>query len=285
MTDIHNLTSGLEQREDGIWHAATAEAVSYPEGGSALCFDIEDSSFWFAHRRAVIVDALRRFAPEPGAPFVDIGGGNGHVARGIADAGYPVILVEPSPVGALNARARGVADVVCATLESARFRPGSIALAGLFDVIEHIEDDVAALGALRAAMPPGGLVFLTVPAHQWLWSGDDQEAGHFRRYTRKSLEHTLQSAGFEVAHCTYTFAVLVAPILLLRALPSRLGRNFDADRSAKEHGKAGLLQRGIEKSLAWERHYLARGRALAFGASCLAIGRVPVQPAVGSPSV
>ena len=87
----------------------------------------------------------------------------------------------------------------------------------------------------------------------------------------------LQSAGFEVVHSTYAFAVLVLPILLLRTVPSRLGLHsgFDAERQVKEHSSRGILQRSVEAMLAQERRHLARGGTLAMGASCLAIGRVP----------
>ncbi len=275
--DIAAMTSGLERRGDGIWEARASAPVSYPSDGSERCFEVEDASFWFAHRQQIIVDALQRFEPRRDRPFIDIGGGNGHVSHGIAQAGYPVVLVEPSGVGARNARSRGLGNVVCATLESAQFRPGSLPLAGLFDVLEHIEDDVAALKSVRCAMLPGGLVFLTVPAHGWLQSEDDVIAGHFRRYTCRSLARTLQSAGFEVVHSTYAFAVLVLPILLLRTVPSRLGLHsgFDAERQVKEHSSRGILQRSVEAMLAQERRHLARGGTLAMGASCLAIGRVP----------
>lgn len=52
-----------------------------------------------------------------------------------------VVLLEPGPDGVRNARRRGVRQVLRGTLEAAGFLPDSIPSAGLFDVLEHIEDD------------------------------------------------------------------------------------------------------------------------------------------------
>src|SRR5690606_21548140 len=123
----------------------------------------------------------------PGGPIFDIGGGNGFVARGLAAAGFPAVVIEPGPTGARNAQARGLSPVVCAALDDAGFLPGSVPAAGLFDVLEHIEDDLGAMATLSALLPPGGRVYLTVPAYQWLWSSEDELGGHHRRYTRASL--------------------------------------------------------------------------------------------------
>lgn len=66
------------------------------------------------------------------------------------------------------------------------------------NVIEHIEDDVAAVRAMAAALRPGGVLSLQVPAHPSLYGALDRVYGHYRRYTRKSLTQVLEAAGLEV---------------------------------------------------------------------------------------
>ena len=132
-----------------------------PRAGNADCLRVEDTSFWFRHRNRCIVSVVRRFSPD--ATFFDIGGGNGFVARGLMDAGVDCALIEPGIDGALAAHARGVDPVICATLEDAGIRPGSVAAAGMFDVLEHIEDENAALSEVRKLLASGGRLFLTVP--------------------------------------------------------------------------------------------------------------------------
>ena len=147
--------------------------------------------------------------------FFDIGGGNGYVAKGLIEAGIACALIEPGIDGAVAARARGIDPVICARLEDAELPPASIAAAGMFDVLEHIEDEAAALRRVHGLLRPGGRLFLTVPAYQFLFSVDDRIAGHFRRYTIASLTGALLESGFRVELASYMFAPL--PPLVFRA--------------------------------------------------------------------
>lgn len=72
-----------------------------------------------------------------------------------------------------------------------------------FNVLEHIEHDAAALTWLRESVAPGAVMGLIVPAHPWLYGKMDREAGHFRRYTRRSLSHVLQNAGWSIERLCY----------------------------------------------------------------------------------
>src|SRR4051794_20651144 len=113
--DLASLAPSLERRDDGLWFARMQASVSYPAHGNAACLELEDGSFWFRHRNRCILSLVRGFPPD--GPFLDIGGGNGYVAKGLAAAGIPCILVEPGLDGALAARARGIDPVICARLE------------------------------------------------------------------------------------------------------------------------------------------------------------------------
>eukprot|EP00439_Symbiodinium_sp_Y106_P089111 s1_g1647.t1 len=66
------------------------------------------------------------------------------------------------------------------------------------NVLEHIEDDLAALRAIREKLDQNGYVFLYLPAFMVLWTNMDETVGHFRRYTRAELKQKLQSVGFDV---------------------------------------------------------------------------------------
>ena len=79
LPDFATPGSGLEWREPGIWFGRNQAAVSYPEKGNAASSVFEDRSFWFRHRNSCIIAQVRRFAGEE--VFLDIGGGNGYVAK------------------------------------------------------------------------------------------------------------------------------------------------------------------------------------------------------------
>ncbi len=263
----------LKQDSHGIWYAAKQEFVSYPSEGNDRCFEVEDKSFWFQHRNACIVELVKRFPPSGKGPIFDVGGGNGYVAKGLMDAGWNVVLVEPGPAGARNAKSRGVRHVVCATTHAAGFNDGTMPAVSVFDVVEHIKDDVGFLRHLWDLLEPGGMLYITVPAYNFLWSQHDVTAGHCRRYTCGGLSHQLSSVGFHVCFGTYFFRVLPITVFLLRSLPFRLGlRSAVAapENADKAHGtKEGQAVRILRKLLASERNHIAEKRSMSLGGSCL----------------
>jgi len=266
--NVQDIARNLELGDDGIWFSKGSSGVSYPSHGNDACFEIEDHSFWFQHRNRSIASVVRNFPPA-GALF-DLGGGNGFVSLGLEKAGWQSIVVEPGHAGAINARKRGLANVICATLEDADFRAHSVPAAGLFDVLEHIADDRHFLRVLRERLIPGGRIYLTVPAYGWLWSAEDVAAGHFRRYTRSSLASVLADAGFEVEFASYIFSPLPLPILVSRTIPSLLGRR--KAESVREHRSNSKILASVFE---WELQRLERKKTIPAGGSCLVVARSP----------
>jgi SAM-dependent methyltransferase len=219
--DLRNISSNLEQNADGLWHARYSSAISYPEWGNEACFQLENSSFWFQHRNDCILEAMKQFPPR-GAIF-DIGGGNGFVAKSMQDAGLEVVLIEPGLTGAKNAQSRGIRSIVCSTLEDAQFLPSSMPAVGLFDVVEHVDNDREFMRLVRDHLTSGGRAYLTVPAYNFLWSQEDIEAGHQRRYSQNAIRDLMLNSGFSVDFLTGFFQYLTPAIFVLRALPYRLG--------------------------------------------------------------
>lgn len=80
--------------------------------GNDQCFGIENKSFWFQHRNTCIVELVQKFPPRGNGPILDVGGGDGFVAKGLMDAGWDVVLVAPGPVGARNAKARCLHNII-----------------------------------------------------------------------------------------------------------------------------------------------------------------------------
>jgi SAM-dependent methyltransferase len=270
------ITANLYRGEEGIWFSRTKSPVSYPDDGSDFCFGVEETSFWFQHRNRCLLAAMERFPP-PGV-LLDIGGGNGFVSLAVQKAGWPVILVEPMVQGARNAARRGLAQVVCSTLEDAGFAESSLAAAGAFDVVEHIQDDAGFIRLMARMLAPNGRLYLMVPALNSLWSQEDEEAGHYRRYTRAMMRRLLEPAGFEVEYLTYFFRLLPPPVFLWRSLSYRLGiRRSEAElrsRAVVEHsGPPGWLRPLLENLLHRELRLVRAGKAMRFGGSCFAIAR------------
>lgn len=273
--DVESLSDALRLDPDtGIWRAQSGAAISYPDDHNAACFLLEDHSFWFSHRNRCITAAVRRFPPR--GFILDVGGGNGYVAEGLVHAGYETVLLEPGPDGARNARqARRLPTVINATLDEARLRPGSIPNIGLFDVLEHIEDDQSFVRTLFHLMQPGGFLYLTVPSFNWLWSMSDVDAMHHRRYTKRMLGDVL-AGRFEVLYSTYLFQRLLPVSILFRALPYAVGlarpkpaSAYQVDHAAGNKRLADTLGRLLQNEVA----AIAGGKSLRIGSSLLVVAR------------
>jgi SAM-dependent methyltransferase len=267
--DIHEIAPDLSLDPAGYWLAAETLQPSYPAEGNDFCFGLEAESFWFAHRNRAITAAVRR-NPPAGGPIFDVGAGNGFVAAALEGAGFSTIAIEPNRSGAMNAVGRGVTQVVCGSLPSPVFREHTAGGIGLFDVLEHVEDDRGFLTSLRPYLRERGRLYLTTPAYPRLWSENDARSGHFRRYTLKTLGRVLAEAGYRVEYATYLFWALPLPILLFRTLRGHDGRSAARVRSQHKAGSA-LLRRMTEACFALETRCIARGISIPFGSSCLIV--------------
>jgi SAM-dependent methyltransferase len=271
---IVKLTSGLTYDEHGIWVHGKAVSLSYPKEGNLRCFGLEDTSFWFGHRNDCIIAVIKRFPPN--GAILDVGGGNGYVIRRILDEGFEAVLLEPGSIGALNGKTRRhIPEVICSTLEDACFLNNSLDAIGCFDVIEHIQNDQSFIEQVYKLLKPGGLLYATVPAHQWLWSLSDNTAQHYRRYNRKMIVSLLDSK-FELVFHSYFFGILALPIFFLRILPFRLGilKKDKVLSSELEHGTGGgFLVKILKIILEKEYEEIRRGKKKQFGTSCLFVAR------------
>lgn len=264
-------------RKDGVWFSPILSEVSYPASGNDACLELEQDSFWFNHRNRIIISLLKRFPPE--GAFVEIGGGNGFVAERIQREGINVVMVEPGICGIRNAKQRGVVNLICSAFDDMAWGPGSIPAAGLFDVLEHIEDEVGFLTKLRASLKANGILLVTVPAYQGLYATEDRVSGHFRRYDAKSLSQVLSQAGFGIEYVSYIFGPLLVPYLLLRKLPTMLGltskqQGLDLEKEKRNHKKrAGPAAAVLDHLLLRELRRVERLQTVLTGTSCVAVAR------------
>ena len=266
------MAPALEQSEPALWFARQKhEPISYPAHGNAACLAVEDRSFWYRHRNSVIVEFVSRFHLR--GVFLDVGGGNGYVAKALIGAGIHCVLVEPGVDGAFAARARSVEPVICARLEDAKLPAGCAASAGLFDVLEHIEYEAAALKLIHSVLEPSGRLFLTVPSYQFLFSSEDRAAGHFRRYSILDLRRVLARNNFRIEFSSYFFTPLPPLILLTRTIPTRLGMRQQEKHKivGSEHTPSGPAAWVMDRMLDLELRRLRAGKRSPFGGSCFCV--------------
>ena len=165
--------------------------------------ELEDTYWWHVAKRELVLQLLSQHAPAPGR-LIEGGIGSARNLLAFRDAGYEVTGLDVMPEAVQNARMRGVEQVEQHDLTAAwPVEPGTVKAVVLLDVIEHVEFPTRVLYHARQALKMDGVVIVTVPAYQWLYSDWDQSLGHYRRYTKKALRDQACSAGLTPVRITH----------------------------------------------------------------------------------
>jgi SAM-dependent methyltransferase len=236
----------------------------------------EAQSFWARRRQELIVWALRRYFPAAES-FFEIGCGTGIVLAAIREA-LPELRVTGGDAyrPALETAHGQLEGVELMQVDALRVPfLEEFDVVGLFDVLEHVEDDEAVLREAHCSIRPGGGLIVTVPQHPRLWSAADEWALHRRRYTRSDLLSKLRHAGFDVERATSFFSFLLPGLALMRIIPTSR-RGYD---SCREFRIVKRIEPLLNAVMAVELAGIRRGLPLRAGGSLLVVARRPVRPA------
>jgi len=242
---------------------------------------VEDRHWWFAGRRQIVAQVLRRLSIKAAPTILELGCGTGGNLEMLASMGS-VIGVELDPEAARVAQARAIAPILEGALpDRLPTDLGQFDLVMMLDVLEHIDDDVASLARVGTLLAENGCLVLAVPAFSFLWSNHDVVHHHRRRYTADLLGAVLTGAGLEPLRITY-FNTLLFPLVAAARLAGRLlpERPTAAALRVPPRPVNALLQ-GV---------FSSEGRLLdhvdlPFGVSLLAVARRPslMRNGVASP--
>ena len=221
----------------------------------------DSSHWWYVARRDILHDYVARYADLPKqARILEIGCGTGHNLAMLQQFGE-VDAIEIDPAAAAIASKRldkPVSNAPLPTLPG--IERGAYDMIAVLDVVEHIDDDVAALRAMKDCLKPGGKILIAVPAHQWMWSAHDVVNHHHRRYSKASLKKAIEAAGLETRKFGY-FNSLLFPLAAAARVAGRLTGRDDSDDSPPP----GPVNKLFETIFRLERHM---------------VGRVPMTPGV-----
>lgn len=193
--------------------------ISYPKDMYEQYNSETDAGYWVIHRSNEILRELKQFGL---SQLEEVGAGTGSVCGFLAQNGIEIIAIEPIKAGAMSIQKKGV-QTICGRLKNVNFPSESIKAYGVFDVLEQIENPSQLLDEMYRTLEPGGYLFVTVPCGQWLWGELDKSLGHFRRYSKRTVDEVVSRSGFIPVKSRYLFLSLVLPAFILRAIPFRLG--------------------------------------------------------------
>jgi 2-polyprenyl-3-methyl-5-hydroxy-6-metoxy-1,4-benzoquinol methylase len=237
--------------------------------------ELERTHFWFVGRRRIFFTLLdRELAGRHDLHVLDVGCGAGGMLDPLARYGR-VTGVDMQPELVEFCHRRGFPDVVVGSAYELPAPSGTVDLVTLFDTIEHVPDDRRALRETARVLAPGGLVFISTPAYEFLFANNDRIAHHERRYTVRALRRKLLDAGLEPVQLTY-FNTWLFPAILPAVLAGKLAERWrdPGDRTNLSAPIPAPVNRTLAAVMGSERRVLLR-RSFPFGHSIIAIARRP----------
>ena len=225
--------------------------------------ELDQRHWWYRARREVLRALIGRniaLPPPDEARILEVGCGTGHNFAMLRAFGRLDGLELDGAARALASQRLGHAVMDSPLPQLSGVPMAAYDLIAMLDVLEHIEEDEAALVSLARRLRPGGRILITVPAHPWMWSAHDVVNHHKRRYTRRSLKAVAEKAGLKVEKLSY-FNSLLFPLAAAARLAGRVTGKEDSDDTLPPRPVNWLFE-------------------TLFGLERYAIGRVPFPPGV-----
>ena len=193
--------------------------------------ELDELHWWYCGRRRILATLIERTVqPPPRSRILEVGCGTGHNIAMLQRFGT-VDAIEIDPAARAVAELRLQRRVSSAPLpELSGIERASYDLVAALDVVEHIEDDGAAVAALASCLKTGGKLLMTVPAHQWMWSAHDELNHHKRRYSKRSLARLVGASPLRLEQIGY-FNSLLFPLAVAARTASKItGGGGDDDK-------------------------------------------------------
>jgi SAM-dependent methyltransferase len=182
----------------------------------ARMYELEETYWWFVARRRLVRSLFRTFVTLDSRPvIVDIGCGTGATLLALSRIGQ-VVGLDESSLALAFCRGRGDKHLIRASATEVPLANECADAVTMLDVLEHLDDDKAAMAEVARILRPGGMAMFTVPAFPGLWSEHDEAIGHKRRYKVAPLRTLAAAAGLEIVKLSYVITALFIPIYLFR---------------------------------------------------------------------
>jgi len=197
-----------------------------------IMHDIEKTYWWFRGKQFLVNMLLKKLLnPSKDNKLLDIGSGTGIILELLKKhgTGYGIEL---SALAIKMLKQRNVNSIVQSDANRPiPFKNNVFSAITCLDVLEHLENDFGLLKEMVRICNPGGIIIITVPALQFLWSPHDEALHHKRRYTKKQLLNRISPLDCAVIKASYFNASLFLPIATIRKIKSffKKGKEVKSD--------------------------------------------------------
>ncbi len=236
----------------------------------ALISAVESDHWWYKGLRNFVLKKLAG-RMDPNARILDAGCGTGGILAAI-NSRFPEAKTtggDYSPIAMVHANEKARGHVTLGNVEALPFSDASFDIIISLDVIYHSSvDDEKAIREFMRVAKPGGLVFVHVPAYEWLRSDHDIVVHTARRYTSGKLRSRFGAAGFRTVECGYRNSLLF-PAMATQRLLSKVRRHHSPKSAVVRHQR--VVNTLLSTTLAAEGMLLRTGVRFPGGGSVFAI--------------
>jgi len=189
-------------------------------------YKLERNHWWFIVREKIIIKRLRKIIGNAKElNILNIGVATGRTTEVLSKLGN-VVSVEYDKDCCLFTKQKLGINVVNASILDLPFENEVFDLVCAFDVIEHVEFDKMAVDEMLRVCKHNGIISITVPAVQLLWSYHDEINNHYRRYLLKDIKKLFNRKNGKVVYKSYFNSLLFLPILFFRLLSHLLPKKL-----------------------------------------------------------
>lgn len=215
-------------------------------------FELEEVHWWHITKRKICFKLINKYRKtKNNIKILDIGCGTGKNLEELSRIGKAFGIDNSIDAIEFCKEKRGLTNVTLASAQQTGFSDDFFDVVCMLDVLEHTDDKITLI-EIHRILKPDGLLLITVPAFNFLWSRWDEVLHHRRRYTRDSLGGIICDANFRVIKISYMYSFLIIPLIIIRFVKSIVFNNHypsDFKISSKLLNKLMLAVTALESKL------------------------------------
>lgn len=248
----------------------------YPDSGFDLTDKNAESSFWVSSRNRLFKSIVQRhLSPIGKTRFLEIGCGTGDFIQQIEDNKSLEITGSEIYLKGLQYAKKNLPNVDFVQFDVTKGKIGEqFDMITAFDVIEHIDDDAAAISNISQMLHKNGVLIISVPQHMFLWSQLDEIVKHKRRYSRWELVAKLKDNGFEISYVTSFLFVLFPLMWISRLFDKAHVPSASSEAELEKRVKfSGILNWFFDLFMRIDEILIRMNISLPFGGTLLVVAR------------